>query len=502
MTALIILLILVLLVVIVIQISKVSELSGKIRGEEVAEQQANNRTAVWMVVFMVLFLIASVVSAIYYKDLMLGYGPLGAASLHGVQLDSVFNVTLFFTGIVFVVTQFLLFWYAYKYRKQKGRKALFFSHDNTLEYVWTGIPALVMTFLVVKGLVVWNEVMADVGPDEDVIEIEATGYQFAWDIRYPGPDGLLGERDYTLIKQGINPLGQNWEDEKNHDDFIADQIYLPVNKKVRVRITAKDVLHNFYLPHFRVKMDAVPGIPAYFVFTPTVTTEEFRTRLKDNINWQDLSDPEDPESPAKWEAFDYELACAELCGIGHYSMKKIVKVVSQEEYDAWLEQQKSYYLSQVRGKEYDPNLGKLLKVEIAQQKRDFFKELDAAMSSTEEEDISLRLKNINFETGSANLTKNSRYELDNLVAGLTKYKDVEIEIAGYTDNQGDPSSNLELSKNRSNAVLNYLTERGISASRLTAVGYGEANPTESNDTPEGRKMNRRIEFKILKNKSI
>lgn len=501
MTALIILLILVLLVVITIQISKVTELSGKIRGEEVAFQQDNDRTAVWMVVFVILFLVASVVSAVYYKDVMLGYGPLGAASAHGVKLDSVFNTTLFFTGIVFVLTQFLLFWYSYKYRSKKGRKALFFSHDNTLEYVWTGIPALVMTFLVVKGLIVWNEVMADVAADEEVIEIEATGYQFAWDIRYPGPDGLLGEKDYTLIKQGLNPLGQDWTDEKNHDDFIPDQIYLPVNKKVRVRITAKDVLHNFYLPHFRVKMDAVPGIPSYFVFTPTVTTEEFRSRLETNENWAGLSDPEDPESPTKWEAFEYELACAELCGIGHFSMKKIVKIVSEEEYNAWLEEQNSYYLTQVRGKEHDPNLGKLLDIDIAFQKRDFFKELDAAMASVDTEDVSLRLKNINFVTGSANLTNNSKYELDNLVEGLTKYKDVNIEIAGYTDNQGDPANNLVLSQDRSNTVLNYLTERGISASRLNAVGFGEANPADTNDTAEGRKMNRRIEFKILKNKS-
>jgi len=497
MTTLIIFLILVLLVVIAIQISKVTELSGKIRGEEVAEQQDNNRTAVWLVVFMVLFLIGTVVSAYYYKDVMLGYGPLGAASEHGVMLDGVFNTTLIFTGIVFIITHVLLFWYAYKYRKQKGRKALFFSHDNTLEYIWTGIPALVMTFLVVKGLVVWNEVMADVGPDEKVIEIEATGYQFAWDIRYPGPDGVLGKKDFKLIKQGVNPLGQDWTDEKNHDDFIADEIYLPVNQKVRVRITAKDVLHNFYLPHFRVKMDAVPGIPAYFVFTPTVTSEEFRERLSKNENWAGPADPTDPESLTKWEAFEYELACAELCGKGHYSMRKIVKVVSEAEYNAWLEGQNSYYLSQVRGTDNDPNKGKLLPVDISLQRRDFFKEFDAAMESTTEEDISLTLKNINFETGSAKLTDNSKYELDNLVEVLTKYKDKNIEIAGYTDNTGEANANLALSQSRSESVVNYLLTRGIASDRLSGVGYGSSNPVDTNETAEGRLNNRRIEFKIL-----
>ncbi len=130
MTALIILLILFLLVVIVIQISKVTELSGRIRGEEIVEQQANNSTAFWLLIFMIVFLSATVISAVYYKDVMLGYGPLTAASAHGVLLDSVFNTTLIFTGIVFVITHILLFWYTYKYRKRKGRKALFFSHDE------------------------------------------------------------------------------------------------------------------------------------------------------------------------------------------------------------------------------------------------------------------------------------------------------------------------------------------------------------------------------------
>ena len=104
-------------------------------------------------------------------------------------------------------------------------------------------------FLVVGGLDVWNEAMADVEPGEEVIEFEATGYQFAWALRYPGEDGKLGTRDYTKIN-GVNSLGQVWTDEKNLDDLMVDEIVLPKGKKVRVRIIARDVLHNFYLPHF------------------------------------------------------------------------------------------------------------------------------------------------------------------------------------------------------------------------------------------------------------
>lgn len=353
MTALIFFLILALLVVIVVQISKVTELSGKIIGEEIAEQRQNNFQAVWLVIFMVVFLVATVYSSWYYKDVMLGYGPNISASDHGLQLDVVFNTTVIVTGIVFVLTHILLFWFAFKFRMQKGRKALFISHSNTLEYFWTGIPALVMTFLVVNGLIVWNNVMADVGTDEEYIEIEATGYQFAWDIRYPGPDNELGDKNFKLITPGINPLGLDWTDTRNHDDFIADEIYLPVGKQVKVRITAKDVLHNFYLPHFRVKLDAVPGMPGYFVFTPNITTLEYRTRLGKSPMWQELTDPSDPESKMKWEDFEFELACAELCGKGHFSMRKVVKIVTEKEYEAWLSKQKSYYESQIKGTEND-----------------------------------------------------------------------------------------------------------------------------------------------------
>ena len=210
-----------------------------------------------------------------------------------------------------------------------AKKASFIPHNNTLEIWWTVIPAIVMTFLVMSGLDAWNEVMADVEPGEEYLEIEATGYQFGWAVRYPGVDGKIGEKYFREIT-GTNPLGQVWTDEKNVDDFHASEIVLPVNKQIRVRITSKDVLHNFYLPHFRVKMDAVPGMPTYFVFTPTKTTEEFRQQIRDYPEYQIPADPEDPNGPELWEQFDYELACAELCGRSHFAMRLPVKVVSRE----------------------------------------------------------------------------------------------------------------------------------------------------------------------------
>lgn len=356
---------LLLIIVVMVQVGKVTELANKLRGEEEAEQLSNKRSGQGFFIFMVAFLVFCVGSAIYYKNWMLGYGPHEAASAHGSRLDSLFNVTLFFTGIVFVITQFLLFYFAWKYSGSKGRKALFMPHDNRLEIVWTVIPAVVMTFLVISGLDAWNEVMGDTKEGEEYMEIEATGYQFAWHIRYPGEDGKLGARDYKMIN-AMNPIGQDWNDRKNWDDLHPSEIVLPVGKKVRVRITSRDVLHNFYLPHFRLKMDAVPGMPTYFVFTPSRTTEEYRQELSKYKEYQAPSDPAVPNSDPLWKVFNYELACAELCGSGHYSMRRIVRIVSEEEYKTWLAEQKSYYLTSVRNTAEDPFNGQSLPGEVSE----------------------------------------------------------------------------------------------------------------------------------------
>ena len=365
MTILLVIISIILIAVIIVQIGKVTELAAKIRGEEEMQYEVNRSQGGYMILFLVVFLIGCIVSAVYFKNYMLGYGPHLPASEHGSILDKMFNVTLFFTGIVFVITHILLFYFGWKYSAKKGRKALFIPHDNKLEIIWTAIPAVVMTFLVVGGLDAWNEVMADVSDDDKYLEIEATGFQFGWNLRYPGADGLIGEKNYKLISSE-NPLGQNWKDEKNLDDFLATELVLPVGQKVRVRITAQDVLHNFYLPHFRVKMDAIPGMPTYFVFTPSKTTEEYRQELKKYAEYN-VPDPADPLK-LLWETFEYELACAELCGRGHYSMKRPVKIVSQEEYDTWLASQSSYYLSNIRFKESDPWTDKLFDTEVSSKK--------------------------------------------------------------------------------------------------------------------------------------
>ncbi len=363
-------LILVFIIVIVVQIGNITEVAARLRGEKQAEHDKNEFNARMMILFMVGFLVYSVASAIYYAPYMLGYGPNILPTQHARDIMQLFNVTLFFTGIVFILTQIMLFWFAYKYRAKEGRVALYMPHDNKLEVVWTLIPAVVMAILVVFGLMVWNDTMSDVsteaesvglvtGKDNEYIEIEATGMQFAWTLRHPGMDGKIGEKYYKAITP-TNQVGQVWDDPKNIDDIILDELVLPVNTTIRARITSRDVLHNFDIPHFFVKMDAVPGMPTYFKFTPDMTTEQYREHLSQYPEWNVPADPDEPDGPKRWEEFNFELACAELCGKSHYSMRKIVRVVTAEEYNAWLlaNEEKSLYLTEIRGTEEDPFLDK------------------------------------------------------------------------------------------------------------------------------------------------
>lgn len=504
MTALIIGLSLLLLVIVILQISRLTDMYARIRGEEEVEERINRSQGNAFMLFLVGFLAFCIVSAYAWRNYMLGYGPHKSASAHGTTLDNLFNTTLLFTGIVFVVTHIALFYFSWKYKKVKGSKGTHWAHNNTLEFVWSAIPAVVMAFLVIKGLVAWNTVMADVKEGEEVIEIEATGYQFAWHLRYPGKDGIIGARNYKLIN-AVNPLGQDFTDAHNFDDFHPDELWLPVGKKVRVRIIARDVLHNFYLPHFRVKMDAVPGLPTYFVFTPEKTTEEYRAELSKYKEYNKPKDPTDPESKMLWEEFNYELACAELCGKSHYSMRRIVRIVSQEEYDAWLAKQQSFYESSIRGTDGDPNKGKLLDYEIVRNKEALHMSVEKALvepgTALKPEEAAalntIRLDFVQFEIGSNTLTADSKHQLNDLSEILNKYPQIRIEVGGHTDNTGDAALNKTLSQQRADVVKTFLVDNGISAGRLTAVGYGSSRPVDTNDTDAGRQKNRRTEFRIL-----
>ena len=494
MTGLLVILSLVLLVVVVVQIAKMSEIADDLKGKDIAQESTNRKVGAQFLVFGISFLVLTIWSALHYKNFMLGYGPHLSASEHGVEVDRSFNLTLIVTGIVFILTHVALFYFAWKYSGKRARKAEFMAHDNKLEIVWTALPALVMAILVFDGLITWNKVMADVSTEDSYLEIGATGYQFAWALRYPGADGKLGEKNFRKIT-GTNILGQDWNDEKNWDDFIADELVLPVGKQVRIRISSRDVLHSFFLPHFRVKMDAVPGMPTYFVFTPSTTTEEYRERLKNYKEYQ-VPDPDYPEKQL-WQTFNYELACAELCGKGHFSMRKKVRVVSQEEYDEWLAKQKSFYLTTIRNTDEDPFKGDLLPMEVKARKQEFDDLMSKALQETDADKKIVVFHYVNFKTGSAQLTDLSRYEINNLVEALNTNRNLKIELGGHTDNVGNPADNLVLSEARAKAVWSYLEKEHVDMSRVSAVGFGQTKPIGDNETEEGRKQNRRTEFKIL-----
>lgn len=252
-----------------------------------------------------------------------------AASEHGKKIDEMFNLTLILTTIVFIVTHILLFAFAYFYRYTNKRKAYYYPHNNTIERIWTIVPALVLTILVLMGFLTWRSIFYKIeDPNNRPISIEVTSSQFAWTIRYPGADGVVGVKNYKLINS-INALGIDFKDKNTLDDQSADEMVIPVNKPVRLILNSKDVIHSFYMPHFRVQLNTVPGMTLYFQFTPTITTEEMKAKTND-------------------PTFKYLFLCNKICGDGHYKMQKEVRVVSMAEYQAWVKEQPAYLTDDLR----------------------------------------------------------------------------------------------------------------------------------------------------------
>jgi len=322
-----IILILLLGFLITFQIAKASEYVAVMRGEEKSRKQTNKINAFLLLVFLILGLIG-----VYYCNEKYGGKILqfdSAASDHGKDVDNMLKITLVITGIVFVITQIVLFWFAYKYQESDNRKAYFYPHNNKLEVLWTAVPAIVLTVMVGFGLYYWFRITGEA--PANAMQIEITGSQFKWEFRYPGKDKVLGKKYFKAINESENnPLGQLWEDSTNKDDiYIApgDPMHLVVNKPVRLIINAKDVIHDVGLTHFRLKMDAVPGTPTTMWFTPTKTTAQMK---------KDMDDPD----------FVYEISCDQMCGAGHYKMRGTIIVESQEEFDFWMAKQKpKFYLA-------------------------------------------------------------------------------------------------------------------------------------------------------------
>jgi cytochrome c oxidase subunit 2 len=311
----------VLIFVVIFQIAKASEYVSVLKGEEVSRKQNNKINGFLMVVFLVLGLVGVWYcnELLYDKTLLVQ----DAASVEGARVDSMLWVTLAVTGIVFIATQVVLFVFAYKYQEDTDRKVVFFAHSTKLELIWTVIPAIALTVLVVIGLRNWFLFTGE--PPKNAMVVEVTGKQFGWIYRYPGKDGSFGKKYYKNIDNASNSLGLIWDDELAQDDIVMEQtVYLIKGKPVKFVLGSRDVIHDVGLSHFRLKMDAVPGIPTTMWFTPKYTTKEMK-ELTNNPNFQ------------------YEISCDQMCGNGHYSMKGVIEVVDQEEFDAIMAKQKPYY---------------------------------------------------------------------------------------------------------------------------------------------------------------
>lgn len=313
-------------VIAIASIVKVLELAGNVKGESSYDttDRDNKMQARLMMVFLIAYFAFIAYQMIAWGDEML---PV-AASEHGTIIDNLMNTTWIIIFPVFIITHILLFYFSYKYAYDKTRRAEFFAHSTKLELLWTAVPAIVLTILILYGLSSWNKIMTPVAQEDNPVYLELYGKQFDWTARYPGKDGEFGPASVHNI-EGTNFLGIDSNDVRSADDkYVKTEFYLPVNRPVQLLIRSQDVIHSVYLPHFRAQMNAVPGMVTRFNFVPTITTEEMRKITGD-------------------QEFEYILLCNKICGAAHYNMQMNVKVVSEEDFQKWLNEQKVFIQSKL-----------------------------------------------------------------------------------------------------------------------------------------------------------
>jgi len=320
---------------------------------QIANDNDNRINGYLMIGFLIFIYAITIVSFYYLGDLpLIG----NSASEHGPGIDNLMIISMIVIFFVQIVTQFLLHYFAFKYKGQKGRKALFYADNNTLEAIWTIIPVIVLAGLIIYGLFTWNDIMnvTTVADDEeDPMVIELYAQQFNWKARYAGEDNVLGQANVRLIDlDRANILGVDEADPYAQDDVIVTELHLPKGRPVLFKMRSQDVLHSAYMPHFRAQMNCVPGMVTQFAFTPTVTTAEMRQNpdMQDkvqNINEIRLENKEAVEARGqdlRYE-FDYLLLCNKICGKSHYNMQMKIIVEEQEEFDAWMAEQTQFSAS-------------------------------------------------------------------------------------------------------------------------------------------------------------
>jgi cytochrome c oxidase subunit 2 len=234
--------------------------------------------------------------------------PVGASAA-APGIDHHFTVTFILMGVVFVAAQLALGYAVWLYRDRGSSSSkVAYSHGNTtMEIVWTVLTTILFVGLNLASSSIWASERFRAA-EANAVRVEVTGMQFAWYFRYPGPDGKFGATNPELEDAsagGEAALGLDPKDPASKDDVVTGTMVVPVNREIEVILRAHDVIHSFFIPNMRFKQDAVPGLAIHMHFTPVQTG-------------------------------DYEILCAELCGLGHYKMHGMLKVVSQEEFDKWL----------------------------------------------------------------------------------------------------------------------------------------------------------------------
>jgi cytochrome c oxidase subunit 2 len=253
----------------------------------------------WLLVLLVAAFVPDVLAGV--RDSNLYWAP-ECVTVGGKRIDTLLDFIFYLTGAVFLLTQAVYIYYLVKYRKRPGSKAYYSHGNNKLELVWTAIPTAIFIGLVIYSNRLWSELHSE--PPADSVKIDIVGYQFGWDMRYPGADGKLGKVD-TKFYSMDNKFALVSGDAAGADDFSSTELVIPVGKPVHIYLHSRDVIHSFYVPEFRLYQAAVPGRTIAWVWFQTTKTG------------------------------DFQLACSQICGSGHYNMKAPIRVVTQEEFDKW-----------------------------------------------------------------------------------------------------------------------------------------------------------------------
>ncbi|QKJ62453.1 cytochrome c oxidase subunit II [Flavobacterium sp. M31R6] len=359
MTSLLVIIVLVLLAVAVWQLTKIFDLTqvaSTSDNSQIATDDDNNVQGYLMFGFLAFIYIFTIYGVYTWGPLVL-HTP---ASEHGALIDNLMNITWVLIFTVQAITQVLLHYFAFKYRGNKDKRALYFADNNKLEAIWSVIPAVVLAGLILYGLYAWTNIMF-IDEDEDTVVIELYAQQFKWTARYAGADNVLGKANVRLI-EGVNTLGVDLSDPYAQDDIVVSELHIPKGKKIHFKMRSQDVLHSAYFPYFRAQMNCVPGMVTEFAFTPIYTTAEYQAlpfMIEKVANINAIRAKKSLELVAKGETgldpytFDYLLLCNKICGASHYNMQMKVVVDTPEDYKKWLGE-KTTLVSEVKASKAEP----------------------------------------------------------------------------------------------------------------------------------------------------